>query len=361
MLNNSERKQLRKFFVAYFTLEELKDLAFDLGVDHQIFSHGTKRTFSCELIAHCERRDLLHLLVTEALIERSSGLLVHLLAELPPSNKSLKKVQIIVTEDLLDDLPRILDGLATMFNCNPDEVALISATWGSMRLLVSLPENIAFSSSTAQVHRFAEGKYQIISITDFDSLDEISQNTWRFVVQNQPPIQQGNLLRSVVSWKDVLKITTATLSPSPELSFVNPQVTTVPHSSVSIPSNTDFGRNYMPQTPKDVTEKIYDALRIALSNWNKQNAEAETLLPELLSVQLEREKLNAGNNPAMLRAATNQVLTDAIADLEKQEPMMAQVLRLRFIEKTGLIRWELSYILVQFKLAESNRMPLINW
>jgi NB-ARC domain len=98
----------------------------------------------------------------------------------------------------------------------------------------------------------------------------------------------------------------------------------------------DFGRKFMPQTPKDVVKKMYDALRIALSNWNKQNAAAETLLPELLSVQYAREQLNAGDNPAMLRAATNQVLADAIADLEKQEPKMALVLRLRFIEKTAI-------------------------
>lgn len=89
----------------------------------------------------------------------------------------------------------------------------------------------------------------------------------------------------------------------------------------------------MPQARKDKSKKMYDALRKALSSWKKLNGAAETLLLELLAVQREQEQLDAGDNPAILRAATNEVLTNAINDLEKQEPIMAQVLRLRFRDK----------------------------
>ncbi|MCP4416677.1 MAG: hypothetical protein GY805_08645 [Chloroflexi bacterium] len=111
----------------------------------------------------------------------------------------------------------------------------------------------------------------------------------------------------------------------------------------------------MSKTPKDVTKKMYNALRIALSNWNKQNAEAETLLPELLSVQYEREKMNAGDNPAMLRAATNQILEDAIADLEKQEPKMAEILRLRFIEKTSINKVGIKLHFSPFQISRTQK------
>jgi hypothetical protein len=81
---------------------------------------------------------------------------------------------------------------------------------------------------------------------------------------------------------------------------------------------------------------LYDAVRKALSSWGKQNADPETLLDYLLSVQKEREKLNAGDNPALLRAATNQVLKDVIEDLQRQNARSANVLRLRFVEKQAI-------------------------
>lgn len=83
----------------------------------------------------------------------------------------------------------------------------------------------------------------------------------------------------------------------------------------------------------DDEKALYDELRKALSSWTKQNADSETLLGHLLSVQREREKLNAGDNPALLRSATNNMLTDAVADLERQNERCARVLKLRFIEK----------------------------
>ena len=80
----------------------------------------------------------------------------------------------------------------------------------------------------------------------------------------------------------------------------------------------------------------YDVVRKALSSWGKQNAEPETLLGNLLSVQEAQETLDAGDNPALLRAATNQVLKEAIGDLEKQNARCAKVLRLRFVEKRAI-------------------------
>ncbi len=80
----------------------------------------------------------------------------------------------------------------------------------------------------------------------------------------------------------------------------------------------------------------YDDVRKALSSWGKQNAGPETLLEHLLCVQKEQDALKAGDNPALLRAATNQVLKDAITDLEKQNARSAKVLRLRFMEKRAI-------------------------
>ena len=92
----------------------------------------------------------------------------------------------------------------------------------------------------------------------------------------------------------------------------------------------------MSQSSTSEAQTVYDAVRKALSSWGKQNAEPETLLDHLLAVQAAQEALNAGDNPALLRAATNQVLKDAIEDLEKQNARPAKVLRLRFAEKQAI-------------------------
>ncbi|MCB9009471.1 MAG: hypothetical protein H6656_19270 [Ardenticatenaceae bacterium] len=86
----------------------------------------------------------------------------------------------------------------------------------------------------------------------------------------------------------------------------------------------------------DDSHALYNAVRKALSCWDKHNADPETLLGDLLSVQEERKKLKAGENPAILRAATNQVLKEANQDLEKQNPRCARVLKLRFMEKYSI-------------------------
>lgn len=92
----------------------------------------------------------------------------------------------------------------------------------------------------------------------------------------------------------------------------------------------------MTQSSSDDSKFFYDAVRKALSNWGKQNADPETLLGHLQSVQKEREKLSAGDNPALLRGATSQVLQDAIEDLQRQNARSANVLRLRFVEKRAI-------------------------
>ena len=205
-INTSERKQLRQLLINRFNLNELKNLAFDIGVDFQLFTHNEKGSFSRELIAFCERRNKLPLLIAEALGQRpDSSFLVQLSAKITALETPHKKIQIIVTEDLLEDVSEFLDELAAKLNCTQDEVVLIGAAWGSMRLLVSFPEKQAVSLSGLQNQVFADSKYQILTIVDFESLDANYQDVWRFIVHEQPPKQQGNELHPSISWNEAAK------------------------------------------------------------------------------------------------------------------------------------------------------------
>ena len=72
-LDSMERAKLRQFLAKYFGLPDLKNLAFDLGVDFELFAHETTSDFSRELIAYLERRSQLNCLIVEVMRLRSQN------------------------------------------------------------------------------------------------------------------------------------------------------------------------------------------------------------------------------------------------------------------------------------------------
>ncbi len=79
-LESTEKAWLRQFLEDHFSLSELKCLAFDLGINFELFAYQTIREFPIELIAHLERRDQLSCLVTEVLRCRPDDRLTHQIA-----------------------------------------------------------------------------------------------------------------------------------------------------------------------------------------------------------------------------------------------------------------------------------------
>lgn len=81
-----------------------------------------------------------------------------------------------------------------------------------------------------------------------------------------------------------------------------------------------------------VTE-VHNALRA----WDIAVGENGDLLEHLLLVQQKRERSPNDKTPATLRLATNELLLDAIDELEQQDQEAARVLRSRFIERHKLL------------------------
>jgi predicted MPP superfamily phosphohydrolase len=204
ILEPTDRARLRQFLVNHFSLNDIKDMAFDLGVDFQLFSHNTKAGLSRDLITYFEQRDSLSCLVTEILRRRDSNDLVQLLARLPTSPPH-KKVQVIVSEDLLEDVSGFLEGLATKLNISKDEVVIVGAVGGSIHLLLSLPAKAADLLVQLEIHDIADEKYQIVSISMFESLDSATQKDWHLAARDWPPLAQDELLRPSGSWKDAVE------------------------------------------------------------------------------------------------------------------------------------------------------------
>jgi hypothetical protein len=202
-LEPEDRAKLRQFLVERFSLDELKNLAFDLGVDFELFAHQTKQEFSRGLIAYFERRDNLSCLVTELLRQRHDDDLAQLLAKLP-ARAANKKIQIIASEDVLQDVSVLLDELAKKLGISRHEVALVGAAWGSARLLISVPEDAIDRQVLSELRGLGEGEYEVAAVDTFDGLDTTSQEAWRLVARDWPPILRENVLRPAISWQEAL-------------------------------------------------------------------------------------------------------------------------------------------------------------
>ena len=105
------RGRLRQFLTELFSLSELKNLCFDLGVDYELFPHETKGDLSRELLAYYERTQELSCLVAELVKQRQDEELVALLAELE-SCSPRAKVQIVLPGDKLKNRKELLSQLA---------------------------------------------------------------------------------------------------------------------------------------------------------------------------------------------------------------------------------------------------------
>jgi hypothetical protein len=180
------RSRLRHFLVESFSLSELKNICFDLGVDYEMFPHQTKGDLSRELLAYFERKQNLSCLVAEVVKQRPDEELVTLLAELE-SCSPRSKVQIVLPADKLKNRKKLLSELAKVLGVASDEVMLIVTAPGSVRLLVSLPAEAAERLVALNPDQLGE-TYEISSISTYESLSPEEQVAWQeAALRGKPP------------------------------------------------------------------------------------------------------------------------------------------------------------------------------
>ena len=207
-LESAERAYLRQFLIERFSLAELEGIAFDLGVDYELFRHDTLPAMALDLITYFERREELHSLVLEVTRQRPDDKLLQLLARLPPSSPRIK-LQIVVDNSLVGDVEAFLQDLAHRRGLSKDS-ALVALAGGSIRLLISIPAGAATPEDLAELERLATKEHRIESIIPFDSLDVSSRQTWRTIAYNYPPARHNKMLRPRVSWDNARRATRRT-------------------------------------------------------------------------------------------------------------------------------------------------------
>jgi hypothetical protein len=181
-----ERIALKDFLTERFSIGELEDIVFNLGLSHESFPHDTREHFARELYLHCERRSILGYLVVEILRRRMDaqqrfGGLIEKLEFSSPR----KKVQII----LLIDEPTISkervqetisQSLRQVFpNVLPEDIVILATAPDSGRALVGLPTEAANMLIQSTSHELPSPIHQAV---DFESLSLECQKDWKSLV-----------------------------------------------------------------------------------------------------------------------------------------------------------------------------------
>lgn len=140
-LTNEERTELRQILEKHFDLGELRTLAFDMGINYQNFPN-VLHEFAREFFLYFERQNRLSYLVSEIIKRRPNLELVQILTKLPPSKPNVK-MQIILPDSDLQKANELIENIAQQLGYSSKEVQIIGAAWGSLMVLIGLPEEIS--------------------------------------------------------------------------------------------------------------------------------------------------------------------------------------------------------------------------
>jgi len=89
-LDGPQRQQLRTYLSDRFSLQDLKEMVFDLGYDHESLPGSSKPEFVRELLAYCEREGALAGLLGAAHRRRPDDAIAHLAKQIEQGQASGK-------------------------------------------------------------------------------------------------------------------------------------------------------------------------------------------------------------------------------------------------------------------------------
>src|SRR5688500_16437563 len=156
MLAPDDRVNLKQFLVDHFSLSELQDLVFNMGIGSDVLPSTTTPEMSRALIEYCERRGKVSCLLLEVQKARPIAQFGHVLGRLG-SCAPHKKLEIVVHGANMANLQEVLAEFARKLGISPDDIALHAAAPGSLQLLISLPADAADHLISSGVTTLAGG------------------------------------------------------------------------------------------------------------------------------------------------------------------------------------------------------------
>lgn len=262
MLNQEERGKLRRYLAQEFSLAELTDIAFDLNCPLQHLPRETKEMFANELVHHQDQRRRLGCLVYAATGLRANPEMSRLLDKLPACERGVK-LQIVLPQNSLEKVDRFCELLADYLGVEPEQMMLIAAAQGSLRLLVGVNEAVIDFQAFLQRSRRQWEQLPIISMVLFSTLKPEMRAAWRWIYEHAPSVREGDFLRPSIFWQEAMKqcaqpagrqdesaVPPAPPAPPPSSSLppaagtINPPYTTMTGNPMPLPGHTRSDGRY---------------------------------------------------------------------------------------------------------------------
>lgn len=189
-LTGQDRRFLHRFVTERFNLSELKTLAYYEGYPFEDYPHSTIGDMAREMLQYFEREGRLSAFVYAVLQERPDDELARIYAALPLPEKSARvKLELIIRNAGRENAQEIRDRIARAMGWQTEDVGIIMAVAGSLRLLLSVPAEKAPHLLSLARDPQSWLPYEVVSATLYEQLPEAERGRWRrLVVEQTPPV-----------------------------------------------------------------------------------------------------------------------------------------------------------------------------
>lgn len=177
------QKYLLEFLVERFVLDELKELAWLLGVEPENLRHSTKPEFSRELISFCRKLNMIKCLVEEVLQQRPDTTLKRLAQQLPVCSPR-KKIELNLYGNGLNKV-QLINTIASWTSAT-GKIVVLAGTVEGLHWLISLPESAANHLQNINPSQLiVNSSCQVGGVQDFTTLPVTVQKMWFSTYQSR--------------------------------------------------------------------------------------------------------------------------------------------------------------------------------
>jgi hypothetical protein len=173
-------------------MEQVETLAYELGINSELLSKPNLTVFSRELLQYCEKNDKVGCLLLGALKEKPDPS-VAAICQRAPSCTPEVKLEVIIRDAGMKNLREALLDFLASYGLKPGEVSVVGAAAGSLRILISVPAEVAEHILAHPVRDLAQGRYHIEAIRRYDGLSPEEQLQWRAQARSSPAVTINRL------------------------------------------------------------------------------------------------------------------------------------------------------------------------
>lgn len=186
-LSGQDRRFLHRFLTERFNLSELKTLAYYESYPFEDYRHDTISDMAREMLQYFEREGRLSAFVYAVLQERPDDELARIYAALPLPEKTARvKLELIIRNAGRENAQEIRDRIARALGWQTEDVGIIMAVAGSLRMLLSVPADKAPALLALARDPDAWRPYEVVSAIPYEQLPEVGRGRWRRLVVERP-------------------------------------------------------------------------------------------------------------------------------------------------------------------------------